>query len=91
MTPDAITRAFTRALAAARETYSRQRHGLVRADLWGKYLVNLTFHDLRHEATTRLAKLFALHELCKITGHRDSKMLLRYYHPDMAELAKRLP
>jgi hypothetical protein len=28
--------------------------------------------------------------LAKITGHRDTRMLLRYYHPDAADLAKRL-
>lgn len=28
--------------------------------------------------------------VAKITGHRDPRMLLRYYHPDAADLAKRL-
>jgi len=50
----------------------------------------MIFHDLRHEATTRLADKFALHELAKITGHRDTRMLLRYYHPRAEDLAKRL-
>lgn len=51
---------------------------------------NLRFHDLRHEATSRLAEIFAAHELCKITGHKDTKMVLRYYHPKAEDLAKRL-
>lgn len=52
-------------------------------------LVSLRFHDLRHEATSRLAEIFQLHELMKITGHGDSKMLSRYYHPRASDLAKR--
>lgn len=52
--------------------------------------VDLRFHDLRHEATSRLAETFQLHELMKITGHSDSRMLARYYHPRAADLAKRL-
>lgn len=52
-------------------------------------LCDLHFHDLRHEATSRLAEMFQLHELMKITGHGDSRMLSRYYHPRAADLAKR--
>lgn len=52
-------------------------------------LMDLHFHDLRHEATSRLAEIFQLHELMKITGHGDSKMLARYYHPRAEDLAKR--
>jgi integrase len=51
---------------------------------------NLHFHDLRHEATSRLAEIFALHELMKITGHKDTRMLARYYHPRAEDLAKKL-
>lgn len=53
-------------------------------------LTDLRFHDLRHEATSRLASVFPMHELTKITGHRDPRMLMRYYHPRAEELAKRL-
>lgn len=48
----------------------------------------LTFHDLRHEATSRLADKFQMHQLMKITGHKDTKMLGRYYHPRAEDLAK---
>ena len=51
---------------------------------------DLHFHDLRHEATSRLAAIFELHELAKITGHKDTRMLLRYYHPDGRELARKI-
>ena len=48
------------------------------------------FHDLRHEATSRLAERLQAHELAKVTGHRDMKMVLRYYHPRAADLAKKI-
>lgn len=53
-------------------------------------LVDLHFHDLRHEATSRMARLFQMHELMKITGHSTAEMLARYYHPDVRSLAERL-
>ena len=53
-------------------------------------LENLHFHDLRHEATSRLSKTFNVLELARITGHKDTKMLMRYYHADAAEMATRL-
>lgn len=51
---------------------------------------DLRFHDLRHEATSRLAERLAMHELMKVTGHKDPRMLARYYHPRAADLAKKL-
>lgn len=53
-------------------------------------LADLRFHDLRHEATSRLADLLQLHELMKVTGHKDTRMLARYYHPRAEDLAKKL-
>lgn len=53
-------------------------------------LEGFRLHDLRHTATTRLAKRLDIAELAKVTGHRDTRMLLRYYHPDMQALADRL-
>jgi len=54
-----------------------------------EFLRDLTFHDLRHEATSRLAEKLSLHELMKVTGHKSSTMLARYYHPRAADLAKK--
>ena len=48
------------------------------------------FHDLRHQATTMLAEKLQLHELMKVTGHKDSRMLARYYHPRAEDLARKL-
>lgn len=54
-------------------------------------LDDLRFHDLRHEAASRLAeKLPNLIELAAVTGHKDLRMLKRYYHPRAADLAKKL-
>lgn len=51
---------------------------------------NLRFHDLRHEATSRLAEKLQMHELAKVTGHKSPRMLMRYYHPRAEDLAKKL-
>jgi integrase len=51
----------------------------------------LTFHDLRHEATSRLAKrLPNVLELASVTGHRDLHMLARYFHPRPEEIARKM-
>lgn len=53
-------------------------------------LLDLHFHDLRHEATSRLAEKLQMHELMKVTGHKGTKMLARYYHPRAEDLARKL-
>lgn len=86
---DAVTRAFERAVARARKGYIEQCAASKVAPDAG-FLSDLRFHDLRHEATSRLASIFPMHELTKITGHKDPRMLMRYYHPRAEELAKKL-
>jgi integrase len=51
---------------------------------------DLTFHDARHEATTRLAKRLHILALARATGHKDIKQLQIYYNETAAELAKLL-
>lgn len=86
---DAVTRAFERAVTRARKLYIEEcKAAKQRPD--GKFLTDLRFHDLRHEAISRLASIFPMHELTKITGHKDPRMLMRYYHPRAEDLAKRL-
>jgi integrase len=51
---------------------------------------DLTFHDTRHEAITRLASKLNVLELARMVGHRDIKMLQRYYNATADELAARL-
>lgn len=53
-------------------------------------MLDLHFHDLRHEATSRLADKLQIHELMKVTGHKSSAMVARYYHPRATDLAKKL-
>ena len=51
---------------------------------------DLNFHDTRHEATTRLAQKLPIQDLAKVTGHKDLKMLMRYYNPTVDELADKI-
>lgn len=53
-------------------------------------IVDLHFHDSRHEACTRLAKKYEVLDLAKVIGHRDLKSLMIYYNPTPSELARRL-
>lgn len=54
-------------------------------------LVDLHFHDLRHNAINGIAnKLPNVIELSAVTGHKSLRMLQRYYHPDAGELARKL-
>lgn len=51
----------------------------------------LHFHDLRHEATSRLfEKGFDTMEVRTITGHKTLQMLARYTHLRLEDLLERL-
>ena len=51
----------------------------------------LHFHDLRHEAISRLfEKGLSVPEVALISGHRDLRMLLRYTHPMSEGILKKL-
>lgn len=52
---------------------------------------DLTFHDTRHEACTRLAQLLDVKDLSKVTGHKDIGILINtYYNPTVSELAAKM-
>jgi integrase len=52
---------------------------------------DLTFHDLRHIATSRLARFYPNPlDLKRVTGHKDLKSMDRYYHATAEELAARI-
>ncbi len=54
-------------------------------------IYDLRFHDLRHEATSRLfEKGLNIMEVSAITGHKDLRMLKRYTHLRAEDLAKKL-
>jgi integrase len=54
-------------------------------------LADLTFHDLRHEATSRLfeCEKYQQAEIMQITGHESDAMVRRYLKTSGAELARR--
>lgn len=54
-------------------------------------LTDLHFHDIRHEAITRLFERgFNVMEVSSISGHKTLQMLKRYTHLRAEELAKKL-
>jgi len=51
----------------------------------------LRFHDLRHEATSGFFERgLEVMELASINGHKDLRMLRRYTHLQVEDLAKKL-
>lgn len=54
-------------------------------------LDDLHFHDLRHEAISRLFELgLTVPEVASVSGHRDMRMLLRYAHANHASIRAKL-
>lgn len=65
------------------------------SNLFKKYvrkagIYDITFHDTRHEACTRLARKIDVLDLAKMIGHRDPRSLMIYYNPTPTEIANRL-
>lgn len=55
------------------------------------FLLDIRFHDLRHEATSRLFELgLSTMEVASMTGHKTLAMLKRYTHIDAVRLADKL-
>ena len=90
ITPHAIAVAFARAVTRARSVYEKEVEG-TNGVLDPGFLSDLTFHDLRHEATSRFfEKGFNVMEVASITGHKTLQMLKRYTHLKAEDLAKRM-
>lgn len=53
-------------------------------------IVDLHFHDTRHEAITRLAKKMPVLDLARNVGHTDINKLLIYYNESAENMAKLL-
>ena len=54
-------------------------------------LIDLRFHDLRHEAISRFFELgLNIPEVAVISGHKDPRMLFRYTHLRAADLVDKL-
>lgn len=88
-TASALKQSFARAVSRARRNYEADCEAQGREPSSG-FMEDLHFHDLRHEATSRLADRLQMHELMRVTGHKDTRMLARYYHPRPEDLAKKL-
>jgi integrase len=81
LTGDQLTSAFVAAVKRAQKTALEVQ----------KTFPNLTYHDLRHVAVTRLAaRLGNVLELSAVTGHRSLGVLKRYYNPTPSDLAAKL-
>jgi len=87
--PNAVTVAFKRAVNRARSSYVK--HVLANGGTDGGLFVNLRFHDLRHEAVSRLFErgLNTL-EVGSISGHKSLQMIARYTHLKAADLVWKL-
>lgn len=88
-TASALKQSFARAVARARRNYEADCEAQGRDGI-PEFMQDLHFHDLRREATSRLAERLQMHELMRVTGHKDTRMLARYYHPRAEDLAKKL-
>ena len=54
-------------------------------------IVDLHFHDLRHEAISRFFEMgLSVPEVALISGHRDPRMLFRYTHLRAEDVGKKL-
>ena len=90
MADQSITQAFIRAVSRARAAYEKECEENGRKPD-PSFLSDLTFHDLRHEATSRFfEKGFNPMEVSAITGHKTLQMLKRYTHLKAEDLAERL-
>jgi integrase len=90
MEPDSITQAFNRAVSRARTP--SEKECVAKGTLPDPaFLVDLTFHDLRHEATSRFfEKGLNPMQVAAITGHKTLQMLKRYTHLKAEDLARML-
>ena len=82
--------AFQRAVKRARHQY--ELDCIARGDeVDARFLTDLRFHDIRHEATTWLFERgLNQMEVASITGHKTLAMLSRYTHLKAEKLAEKL-
>jgi integrase len=90
ITMETFKQAYARAVARARELYLKEcSRDNKRPD--PKFMIDLHFHDLRHEAASRLFEVgLNVIEVASITGHKTLQTLKRYTHLRAEELALKL-
>lgn len=90
----AFKQAWQKAVRRARKAYEKDRLAAgisEKAIQEDPLLQDLHFHDLRHEATSRLfEKGLDVMEVASITGHKTLQMLKRYTHLKAENLARKL-
>ncbi len=87
---DRLIRTFKRACVVGRGQYLADQLSAAQPATVD-FLEDLRFHDLRHEATTRLFELkLDMMEVAAITGHKSLSMLRRYTHLRAEDLALKL-
>lgn len=90
-TTEALRQSWSRAVGRAKRNYLAdcEASGIEPVP---DFLDDLHFHDLRHEATSRLFEggRLGVMEIAKITGHKTLQMLKRYTHLDAADIAAKL-
>ena len=81
--PKTTQHAFATSENAFRQSWARLKH---RAGL-----DDLHFHDLRHEAISRLFERgLTMPEVMAISGHKTPTMLFRYAHADLEKIRKKI-
>ena len=88
-----VFKALPRALDSATQIFPLKKDDVIRAfrlACASAKIENLKFHDLRHEATSRICDRLPMHEAMRVTGHKTPSMLMRYYHPKAEDLARKL-
>lgn len=90
ITMEGFKQAYERAVERARELYVKECTGQGKLPD-RKFVIDLHFHDLRHEAASRLfEKGLNVMEVASITGHKTLQTLKRYTHLRAEELARKL-
>lgn len=86
---EAAIRALPRPIHGGRLTSFHDSNGLgaaFRRACQRAGITGLCFHDLRHEAASRLAGVLEAPTLAKVFGWRTIQMVMRYYNPSAQEL-----
>ena len=88
-----IIRALPRQLEASSRLFPLSKDQVIRTFRQASTqagISNLHFHDLRHEAVSRICERLPMHEAMRVSGHKTPAMLMRYYHPKAEDLARKL-
>ena len=85
-----FSKQFTRLVRRARDLYV-SNCAAEGSTVEPRFLTNLRFHDLRHEAASRLFEAgLNMMEVASMTGHKSLQMLKRYTHVEASKLAAKL-